>query len=660
MADQFSSTAGTMAATDSSNQEHLVSHFSVTEALSEPFYIELTLVSKTFSTPSQLGQSLTVHRYDTSDGSLKLQQTFNGIVTKVTHQGLDANLQYTSYKVELRPWFWLLQHSHNFRVYQNQSTKEIISDILDNSGVSSSYSANSLPSTKREYCLQYNESDYDFVCRLLAEEGIHFYFEHSDGDHQMVLHDAQKPFNQADINKFDMVETPSGNYPVIEKWQPESEFHGASVELTNYDYSQTKLISSGIKKTNHTIANGTKLATRHYPSHGITGDFTDLSSNLVKRRIEQLEQNYLRINATTTIDAFDIATWFSLASHIDTSQLGDFSVIAISRQFDSDNLSQIQLKLVPKETSYYPTPHPKPQVHGLQSAIVAGSNAGDINQDDQGRVRIQFHWDTTTTGDKTSCYVRVAQAMAGNGYGTQFIPRAGHEVMVAFLGGDPDNPVITGSVYNSSNPPPYKESNSTKTGISTKLQGETNELCFDDKQDNEQIYLHAAKDLLEEVENDHTQTIKGELAQTVTKKIAITTDDNYTLAAKESLQESAKTISITADDKIELAVGSSKITLTTSAITIEANSIDIKADNTLSLQGMNVESKATSANKVSGTTTSIEATSSNDIKGMSVSLDAQTTLSAQGQLSAEFKSGLKATFDGGVMGELKGAILKVN
>ncbi|EKM28453.1 rhs element Vgr family protein [Vibrio harveyi] len=517
-----------------------------------------------------------------------------------------------------------------------------------------------MPSTKREYCLQYNESDFDFVSRLLAEEGVHYYFEHASGSHTMILQDAQTPFDKASTAKFDMKETPTGSLPLLEDWCPTVAFHGASVELSSYDYSQTKLITSGSKTSSNTIANNTKLANTRYPTLGISGDMTDLSSNLAKRRIEYVEQDYQSVIASAKHDLFELGTYFSLSSHLDKDQLGDFSVISMEVEYTENAQSSTRLKVIPKDTPHYPQPRSKQVVQGLQSAVVAGSTAGDINQDEQGRVRIQFQWDTDASGDKTSCYVRVAQMLAGSGYGAQFVPRAGQEVLVSFIDGDPDRPIITGSVYNSKNAPPYAEANTTKSGIKTQLSGQSNELYFDDKKDNELLYLHAAKDLTQEVENNQTETIKGELSQTVTKAVSVSTEDNYSLSVTKALSEKAKSISIEADDSIELKVGSSKITLSSSSIAIEATNIDVKASSALNLEGTNVTSKATSANKVSGTTTALEATSSNSISGLSISIKADTTLSAEGSLSAEFKSGLKATFDGGVMGEVKGAIVKVN
>ncbi|MBW3696959.1 type VI secretion system tip protein VgrG [Vibrio sp. T187] len=660
MTDTFSPSTSTIVAKDANSNEHAVSDLNVSEYLSSPFKIVFTLISKNFEIDAQLGQKITIKRYINDTDNLTLSRVFNGIVTQVQLLGMDSNLQYSSYQVTVRPWFWLLKHTHSFRVYQNLSTKDIVSDIFTQAGFSGSFKTGTLPSSKREYCVQYNESDFDFVTRLLAEEGVHYFFQHSESDHSMMLQDAQSPFEKSSTSKLDMIEVPSGSNPLLDKWMPQGEFHGASIELTSYDYSQSKLVSSKEKKSSHSIANNTKLARRYYPSLGITGGMEDLASNLVKRRIEQLEQQFQTYQAEAQHDAFELGTWFSLASHLDKSQLGDYLVTELHTSYNGDNLCFTRMNLCDSSTPNYPTPIEKAQVHGLQSAIVAGTSDGEINQDDQGRVRIQFHWDTEASGDKTSCYVRVAQMMAGSGYGTQFIPRSGQEVLVAFIDGDPDQPIITGSVYNSKNAPPYKEANTTKTGISTKLEGLANELYFDDKKDNELIYMHAAKDFTTEVENNVTETIKGELAQTTTKQVAITTEDNYTLTSSKAISEKGKSISLEADDTIELKVGSSKITMSSSSISIEATNIDIKASSALNLEGTNVTSKATSANKVSGTTTALEATSSNSIKGLSVAIKADTTLSAEGSLSAEFKSGLKGTFDGGVMGELKGAIVKVN
>ena len=151
MADKYSASANLISAKDYKNQEHTVSEFTVTQALSTPFEITAVLVSSSFSVKDQLGQLLTINRYSNESGSNKLQRSFNGVIARIEQMGLDANLQFMQYRITLRPWFWLLTHTHSFRVYQTQTTKDIISDIFDNAGFKGKYKLSSLPSTKREY-----------------------------------------------------------------------------------------------------------------------------------------------------------------------------------------------------------------------------------------------------------------------------------------------------------------------------------------------------------------------------------------------------------------------------------------------------------------------------------------------------------------------------
>ncbi|MDA9556447.1 type VI secretion system tip protein VgrG [Vibrio sp.] len=668
MTELLSASSSTLSAKDYKDKEHLISQLSIEESLSEPYTINARLVSSTFVINQQLGQEIGFNCYDNNNGNLSLARSYHGIITSIQQVEMESSLQYASYELTVAPWLWLLKHTHAFRVYQEKTTKDIVTDIFNNAGFSGKFTINGAPSTKREYCLQYNESDFDFITRLLSEEGLVYFFEQSSSGHKLIIQDAQSPFDKAKINKFDMTEARTGKNPMIMQWMPASHFHGASIELTAYDYSQTKLVTSKAKTSSHSIGNNSKLKQIHYPPLGVSGAKTDLASNLVKRRIEQIEQEYNIVTAHAEHDEFYLGQYFSLSAHLDKSMLGDYSVTYHTATYNDEGLCESEIRCIPKSTPYYPVPADKVKVHGLQSATVAGSTAGEINQDAEGRVRIQFHWDTESQGDKTSCYVRVAQMLAGSGYGSQFIPRVGQEVLVSFIDGDPDQPVITGSVYNSKHVPPYKTANTTKSGFKTKLKGEANEWYFDDKKDNELIYLHAAKDLTTEVNNDMTtkvtnnvtETVEGEYKNTTTKAMSVTAKDKYTLAVTDALSETAKTISLEADSEIELKVGSSSITMSSSKIEIKASNIDIKASSTLNLQGTNVNSKATSANKVTGATTTLQASGSNTIKGTSIAMKASTTLKAEGSLSAEFKSGLKGTFNGGLMGEIKGTIVKVN
>lgn len=341
------------------------------------------------------------------------------------------------------------------------------------------------------------------------------------------------------------------------------------------------------------------------------------------------------------------------------------------------------LTCAPESHAYYPNAKTKPVIHGLQSALVAGSTAGEPACDTLGRVRIKFHWDKET-GDKTSCWVRVAQGMAGSGYGMQFLPRAGQEVLVSFINGDPDQPVVVSSLYNSKHKPPYATANTTQNGIKTKLSGESNELRFDDKKDKESFYMHAAKDMTCEVVNDHSESVGGEMALSVTKNITQTvekgysitakedistkTEKNYSLTATQKITETGKEITLKADDKITLKVGGSSIVMSSSKIEISSSTVVISGDSKISLEGGSLGMKGSSMSMQSSGALNLKSSSS-------VSISAGTNLSAKGTtgvsikgLNVDVKGDIGATLKGGVTAEassgacttVKGAIVMVN
>ena len=380
-------------------------------------------------------------------------------------------------------------------------------------------------------------------------------------------------------------------------------------------------------------------------------------------------------------DSFELAVGYYLKmnSHPDTDQEGSFLITELTSTFDHSERNVLSRRnefvCVPDSHVFYPQEIQKPVLHGLQTAVVSGKNDDEPACDDFGRVRIKFHWDTET-GDKTSCWVRVAQAMAGNGYGFQFLPRAGHEVLVSFINGDPDQPVIVSSVYNSKHKPPYATANTTQTGFITKQKGEANELRFDDKKDNESFYLHAAKDFSHDTVNDHTETVGGEKKTTVTKSITETaeidyslttkenitlkSDQDYSLNAKESISDKSKTITLTATDKLKLVVGGSQIVMTDSKIDISSPNVNITGSTSLTLKGGSFTLKANPMNFKSDGNISFTA-------GINLTMKAGAELSAKG-LNATLQGDVKATVKGSAMAELsaggqttvKGAIVMVN
>lgn len=681
MADFLKPEGSNLVAKSSKGTEYVSSRIVYRGSLSEPYTIEVDIYSQETDASAWLGQEFSCSYYDTLGTSRSAEKEFHGIVTEAQVMSAGESQRYLKHRLVLQPWFALLEFNKANRVFQEKSTNDIVTSIFSDLGFKGKYSSGSLPSTKRAYCLQFQENDKDFVERLLSEEGIHYYFDIDGKSHKLMLHDASLPFDTSGKVSLDHQLTATTSNEIISTWQPKFEFHTSGIELSNYDYSKTKLTTSKTKTSTHKIANSSKLSEVHFPTSSVSGLMDDLADRLAKSRLAQAERNFNRIEGQT--NSYDLipGKYIAVSSHPDKSQQGDYLLTQVEQVFevDAQNAFQYQgtFECVPKDTGHYPEFIEKPKVNGMQSAVVAGKKAEEPASDDQGRIRIKFHWDTEASGDKTSCYVRVAQSMAGNGYGVQFIPRAEQEVLVSFIDGDPDQPVVTGTVYNSKHTPPYKTTDTTQSGIKTQLAGKSNELRFDDKKDNEQLYLHAAKDMLTEVENDSTTSIIGEQKTTITKDTSITTEKNYNLTATENINqttkknfalvatddisEKGKNITLEADTKIELKVGSSKITITSSEISIESTNVTVDAKSAIKNSAANITHSAKAAFKADGATAAIAGKGSAEVtsKG-TLKLDAKASLTAQGALSAELKSNLKASLAGSVMSEVKGAIVKIN
>ncbi|MFC3152739.1 type VI secretion system Vgr family protein [Litoribrevibacter euphylliae] len=681
MTDFLKPEGSNLVAKSSKGTEYVVSRLVYRGALSEPYTLEIDLYAQETDASSWLGQEFNCNYYDTLGTSRDAEREFHGVVTEAQILSAGESQRYLLHRLTLKPWFALLEFNCGNRVFQEKSTEDIVTSIFSDLGFKGKYSTGSLPSTKRAYCLQFEENDQDYVERLLAEEGIHYYFEQDSSSHKLVLHDASLPFDTSGKISLDHKLTATQSNEILLSWQPKFQFHTSGVELSNYDYSKTKLTTSKTKTSKHNISNSSKLTQSHFPTPSVSGLMDDLASRLVKSRLAQAERNYQLIDAETNSVELVPGRYVSVNSHPDKSQQGDYLITEVEQVFFVDSSSafsyQGRFTCVPKDNGHYPESIPKPKVQGMQSAVVAGKKEDEPASDDQGRIRIKFHWDTDAEGDKTSCWVRVAQSMAGNGYGLQFIPRAEQEVLVSFIDGDPDQPVVTGTVYNSKHAPPYKTTDTTQSGIKTQLAGKSNEIRFDDKKDNEQLYFHAAKDMLTEVENDATKTVTGEQKTTVTKDVSLTTEKNYTLTTTENINqttkknftltatddisEKGKNITLEADTQIQLKVGDSKITITSSSIKIESTNITVDASSALKNSAMNITNSASSAFKASGTTLALDGSGSAELtsKG-SVKLDSKASLTAQGAMSAELKSNLKASLSGSVMSEVKGAIVKIN
>ncbi|MBY5947688.1 type VI secretion system Vgr family protein [Photobacterium rosenbergii] len=649
---------------DASNKEFVGSGLIVKETLSGDYQYSVDVLVSTSDPAAWIGEEVSCNVFDVLGDSRSAAREFKGVVVKAQAQSQRIDSSFYSIKLTVKPWLFLLNYSRNCRVFQEATTQSIVTSIFDELGFKGSYSVKSMPSTKREYCVQFNESDFEFVTRLLAEEGVHYYFGKDSNSGTLYLQQADKSFAKTDAAKLDYASAPTGDNDILDTWQREHAFLSASLEIAGYDYNQSKLITSKAKKSKYTVSSNTKLTDYRYPTASPAGSYSDLASVGDIQRSQQ-DSSYHCVQATSQSVDICVGHFMTLASHSQSSEEGNYLVSCLDYEFGADGANSFCCKTsfscIPEDQLFFPQQKEKPTLFGLQSAVVAGSKQGEPASDALGRVRIKFHWDPET-GDKTSCWVRVAQGMAGSSYGMQFLPRAGQEVLVSFINGDPDQPVVVSSVYNSSNKPPYPTANTTQSGVKTKLAGETNELRFDDKKDNEAFYLHAAKDFTSEVVNDHQETVGGEMKLAVTKNIAqsvekaftltakedisLTTNKSYALKADDAITAQGKSITITGSDTLTLKVGDSKIVMSSSKIELSSSQIVIAGDSKVSIDGGSLSQ--------SGTSVSIKADGSFSGKaGSSMSLQANSSFTAKGTSSATIK-GLNATLQGDVGATVKG------
>ncbi|MEH6578012.1 MAG: type VI secretion system tip protein TssI/VgrG [Amphritea sp.] len=659
-----------LVAMNSNGDSFVVTRLSHVDALSELPLIEADVVCRDTDAQSWLGETLSCELYSGPGASRTAMRSFQGVVTGVQIRTVEEDSRFINCRLRMQPWLALLGYSRNYRVFQEKTTQDIVTSIFDELGFKGQYKIDSMPTTTREYCLQFNETDLAFVLRLLSEEGVHFHFGRDTESNILILHDAAKPFSDEGKSTLDDSSTPSGDNATIEEWTPRYSFQASSLELANYDYNQTKQVSSSSTASKFTISANSKLKDFRYPVPSISGQMDDFAKPLADSRRAQMDSGYQLIDGQTHTSELGVGSYLELANHQDSGQQGEYLLTAVHYEFIAKGEGQLtqvcRFTCVPQEHSFYPPLLEKPRVYGMQSAVVAGKTDAEPASDEQGRIRIRFHWDTKAEGDKTSCAVRVAQSMAGNGYGLQFIPRAGQEVLVSFLDGDPDQPLVTGSVFNSKHKPPYPTVDTTQSGIKTQLQAKSNELRFDDKKDNEQLYLHAAKDMLVEVENDADEKVTAEKRVTVTKDITVKgeqnynletkqdislkTENNYALSATEAITVEGKTIKLEATDTLELIVGGSKLVMSDSKIEIHSDTISLTGSSKIELDGGKIAIAGDSKIEAkSGGSMSLEASSSFAASGMNAELKATSAVTVEGSGTAEVSSSGQTTVKGSMV-----------
>lgn len=602
----------------------VVTQLAGVEFVSRPFELEVELLCADLSVDPNavVGQAAGIVL------NLEHGRAFHGVVSRLQFGEMGPH-NHRTYQVTLVPWLALLSNSCKCRIFQNQTTKDIVSQIFDEYGLGA-YRYLAAPGAVREYCVQFNESDFTFVSRLLEEEGASYWFEHTPTAHTLVIADDNSQFKTVAETE---LEHSLGGMPntQITAWQRNHEYRKGVWTLNDYDPAKpAQNLLASCKAPAGFAKNG---AFEHYQYPG----FYDVNSG---RALTQMRLDAEQARRNLVVGASDCASFgaggrFNLARHDTASEQGDYLLLSV-RHFikdssfytgqEGDTQYRNQFEALPAGIALRPQRlHPKPQVAGPQSALVVGPAGEEIYTDEQRRIKIQFHWDRDgQRNENSSCFVRVMQSWAGDQWGSAFIPRIGHEVIVSFLDGDLDRPLVTGSVYNGRNRPVFDtnaqsgvRSRSTKGGGAANF----NEFRFDDKLGAEEVYLHAERDLNTVVENDQslhvqrdrskrvdrderyviggdrTKEITGAQRETVGKSMELdvaadlteTVGGDHQETVTGGLTQKARTIVLDAADKITLKVGAASLTMSSNGnITLKGATIKVTASGNVILTGQKV------------------------------------------------------------------------
>jgi len=463
------------------------------------------------------------------------QRYFSGMVTRFVYTGRQG--RFATYHAVLRPWLWFLTRSSDCRIFQEQSVPDIVKAVfapytiadVDASGLSGSYPA-------LAYCVQYRESDFDFVSRLLEQEGIYYFFKSTAGRQTMVLADsygAHSPAPEyAQIRYMPGEDQTMRDSEVIYDWRMGSEVEPGAWALQDYDFekpSANLLVKS---------AQVRKYAQSRHERYDYPGKYRERKQGetYARNRIEAHHTSYQRVQGATRVRGLFPGALFSLTEHPRSDQNIQVLVLAASYELSSDTYEPTRpddpapvltcaFTAMSRQQDFRPPCHtPKPLVHGPQTAKVVGKRGEEIWTDQYGRIKVQFHWDRQGNEDEnSSCWIRVAQGWAGKRWGSLFLPRIGQEVIVSFLEGDPDRPLVTGSVYNAEVMPPYtlpeQATRSTVKSNSSKGGSGYNELRFEDRKGAEQVFIHAEKNMDQRIKQDALDWVGGDRHSRVNKDL---------------------------------------------------------------------------------------------------------------------------------------------
>ena len=656
----------------------LLTGFTGHEAISQLFNFQLRCKATNETTVSfekLLGQKISFGINGPPDSGEP--RHFQGIAVQIAQLGRGA--EFTDYSMAVVPKAWTLTQVLRSRIFQHMTVPDILKEVLANQDVA--FEIQNVPGQfePREYCVQYQESDFDFASRLMEEEGIYYFFKFAKGSHKLVLANTMQshPNITGEPNLiFDMIAGGGREEERIWSWKKAQEFRSGKFTLWDHHFElphkplsadQTVRDSISVGKITHKLKLAGNDGLEIYENPGryaqrfdgidkgggenadeVQKIFQD-NKRTVAIRIQQVETSMVLIEGESNCRHLTAGHKFNLNRHYDGD--GQYVVVSVFHDAQEGHFRSSQANdeehghatntftCIPFGLPFSPPRNtPRPTIKGCQTAVVTGPKGEEIFTDKYGRIKVQFHWDREGKNDgDSSCWLRVATPWGGKQWGMVSIPRIGQEVLVDFIEGDMDRPIVVGSLYNADQMPPYSlpgkkvvsgwKSNSTIGG------GGYNEMSMDDTKKSEMITIHAQKDMQTTVEHDDTQTVHndrvifvdGTHTETIKKNTTITvTEGNETNTVKQEIVITSQTahVHIEACTEIQLHVGASKLLMKSDGkIELDGVDIAINGSSKVSVHGGEVASSADTTHSISGATVVSDGSATNTVKGGMVMLN---------------------------------------
>ena len=515
------------------SEELMIQRVSGFEELGRLFQFDLELLSPDpeLKIDDLLGDKMTVV-LDTVDGP----RHFNGIVTAFGHAGRHG--RYERYFCTLRPFLWLMSHGSDCKIFAKMTVPDIVAKVIADHGAGGLITRN-LQRTygEREYTVQYRESHFAFISRLLEEEGIYYHFDHTKDQHKLVICDDKASHeNKGEIPFMDPSGGSAARRDFLKEWEQQKNLRSGAFVINDFDFFSPSADLAEVRKSplKHKHANFEHYEPfARFVQWGTDASATLAARQIVETRLQEAQADHERIRTTGNVRTLAAGDKFDLVEHTRADQDQEYLVVRTdftmfqpgydsgssgSKDGKSEEVFTLEAMVQPSKQAFRPARlTPKPIIAGPHTAVVV---TGGTSTDAQGRVKVQFPWDRLKA---STCWVRVVSPWAGSGFGGLHVPREGQEVIVEFIEGDPDRPIVTGRVYNGSNLPPFGlPGGATKSGFLTRSMPDgsaatANELRLDDKSGSEQFFIHAEKNMDTEVEKDQTTWVGQNRAKVVDK-----------------------------------------------------------------------------------------------------------------------------------------------